>query len=378
MFAVRGSGDDMRISLGSNPDVTLDLLDALAAAGKPRPLLVGVLHPAMPFMGHGAEVPAASVDVLLCPQNPPTRLFALPREPVDLTEYTIGLHTSALVRDGGTLQIGIGALSDALVQALLLRQHDNGRYRDLLKGLDVSGGTATLADFAGGLVTFEKGMYGASEMVMDGFMHLRCGGILRRQAYDDLTLERALSEGTIGPVLDGESLERLYAQDAWPEQIDAAALARLQWWGMLPADARVDAGRLVLSDGREFVAVMSDRRARQALATVIDGRHVAHGRYLRGQSDEDCIKAMLAITDARFIDELGNTARKAGKLASDFHIPGLWRATRRSACGRPCSPHASPGCCRHFRWAAISPRLSHACCSRWAGCAITPRDGATA
>lgn len=46
---------------------------------------------------------------------------------------------------------------------------------------------------------------------------------------------------------------------------------------------------------------------------------------LRGQSDEECIKAMLAITDARFLDELANTARKAGKLAADFRIPELWR-----------------------------------------------------
>ncbi len=46
---------------------------------------------------------------------------------------------------------------------------------------------------------------------------------------------------------------------------------------------------------------------------------------LRGRSDEACIKAMLAISDARFVDELVADAKKAGKLASDFRIPDAWR-----------------------------------------------------
>jgi hypothetical protein len=46
---------------------------------------------------------------------------------------------------------------------------------------------------------------------------------------------------------------------------------------------------------------------------------------LRGRSDEACIRAMLAISDARFIDALAAQAKKAGKLASDFRVPDAWR-----------------------------------------------------
>jgi len=46
---------------------------------------------------------------------------------------------------------------------------------------------------------------------------------------------------------------------------------------------------------------------------------------LRGKSDEECIVAMLAIADARFIDRLAVQAQANGKLRRDFVIPDRWR-----------------------------------------------------
>jgi len=46
---------------------------------------------------------------------------------------------------------------------------------------------------------------------------------------------------------------------------------------------------------------------------------------LRGKSDEQCVLAMLAVTDARFQDELAARARAAGKLRADFVVPDAWR-----------------------------------------------------
>ena len=46
---------------------------------------------------------------------------------------------------------------------------------------------------------------------------------------------------------------------------------------------------------------------------------------LRGKSDEDCVQAMLAISDARYLDGLVAQAKKAGKLAADFAVPERWR-----------------------------------------------------
>src|SRR6185437_5503668 len=129
-------------------------------------------NPDLPWLGGDAEVAADYFDVELRPEVSP-RLFALPRLPVDLTEYAIGLHASALVRDGGCLQVGIGALSDALVKALLLRQHENTAWRCMLVALDPVGSTHAQAGWLGGLAPLKQGLYVASEMVMDGFMHLQ-------------------------------------------------------------------------------------------------------------------------------------------------------------------------------------------------------------
>jgi hypothetical protein len=46
---------------------------------------------------------------------------------------------------------------------------------------------------------------------------------------------------------------------------------------------------------------------------------------LRGRSDEACIRAMLAISDARFQDELAAQAIRADKLPRDFRVQDAWR-----------------------------------------------------
>ncbi|MBQ4853802.1 acetyl-CoA hydrolase [Rhodanobacter sp. B2A1Ga4] len=201
LVARREGPDGVHYSLSCNPDLTLDFLRQAQSSGR-RPLCVAVVHPELPYLGGDAEVAEAYFDVELRPQHS-SRLFALPRSPVDLVEYALGLHASALVRDGGCLQIGIGALSDALVKALLLRQHDNTQWRRALVALDPGGATHALAGQLGGLAPFGAGLYGASEMVMDGFMHLQRAGILKRRSWDDLALERAAADGRLDPATPG-------------------------------------------------------------------------------------------------------------------------------------------------------------------------------
>ena len=106
-------------------------------------------------------------------------LFAPPREPVDLAEYAAGLRVAGIVADGGTLQLGIGALGDAVAQALVLRHRKNAGFRDLLERLDFSSSApAALMEQE----PFAAGLYGASEMFVEGFLDLFHAGILCRQA----------------------------------------------------------------------------------------------------------------------------------------------------------------------------------------------------
>ena len=279
LVARRDESGRERWSLACNPDVTQDLLDAMASSGQPRPLMVGVIHPELPFVGNEAEVGEAFFDVLLDDPACTHTLFALAREPVEIAEFALGLQASTLVRDGGTLQIGIGALSDALVYGLLLRHQRNADYR---AALDALGGTHPRASHIGGLDPFARGLYGASEMVMDGFMHLARAGVLRRHVYDDAALERALAEGVLTDTLDGEAAERLYARGALAPHIDEHELARLIRFGLLPADARLEHDMLVLADGSRLDTDLRQASTRTALGRIFERRRLREGRYLRG------------------------------------------------------------------------------------------------
>ncbi len=282
IVAVRDEGGRRRYSLSSNPDITADLLDKVAASGMDRPLVVAVVHPDLPFIGNDAEIDAGFFDVILDDAGSRHELFALPREPVEIAEFALGLHASTLVRDGGTLQVGIGTLSDALVHALLLRHRRNEDYCRALHvlhgGADPAGApTARI----GALTPFECGLYGASEMVMDGFMHLARAGILKRHVYDDHALETALAGKQIAEVLGPDAADALHAAGVLPDRVDAPALARLIRFGIVPDTARLSDAGVVLPD-RALPLDLREPSARAEWDRALTGRRLQNGRYLRG------------------------------------------------------------------------------------------------
>jgi len=396
--AVRDEGGRRRYSLACNPDIIADLLDQMAADGTPRPLVVGVVHPDLPFIGNQAEVGADFFDIVLDDPTCRQTLFALPREPVDVAEFALGLHASTLVRDGGTLQIGIGTLSDALVYALRLRHQDNADYRAALAALGgCCGGAALDGRGIGALDPFVTGLYGASEMVMDGFMHLARAGVLSRRVYDDIAVEHALARGEPvdvsarrdgrylrgafylgskdfyawlrglkGDAFDGLSMTRVSDINqlyGGRESLDALQRRHARFFnicmmatalGAAVSDG-LDSGQVVsgvggqynfvamahaIPGGRSILMLRSTRtrRGRTESNILWNYGHTTIPRHLRdvfvteygiadlrGKSDEQCVLAMLAVTDARFQDELAASARAAGKLRADFVVPAAWR-----------------------------------------------------
>lgn len=193
----RDPQDANRLSLSCNPDITLDLLPMIAkrrAAGETI-LMLGHVHSDLPFMPGDAEMTADDFDLLI-EEEERTTLFSTPNMPVSLQDHFIGLHASTLVRDGGTLQIGIGAMGDALVAALLARQADNAGYRALLDDLDISP-WHNLIEAEGGIVPFAQGLYGCSEMFVHGLMVLVDAGIVRRKVYPDAERQALANAGML-------------------------------------------------------------------------------------------------------------------------------------------------------------------------------------
>lgn len=200
-----------RLSLSCNPDVTFDLLDEIARLGKPRPLCIAEVDPGLPWIGGTAAVAADFFDAVLDLPGPAPKLFALPRQPVSDADYAIGLYASALVKDGGTLQIGIGSLADALCHALILRHTRNSEYRLLLEALAPGFAGSGLVHAIGGVGPFQRGLYGASELVNDGFMRLRQAGILVRRVLDDVEAMQRIEAGRPGD----DDRSRLQSEGRW-------------------------------------------------------------------------------------------------------------------------------------------------------------------
>ena len=182
--------DGWRLSLSSNPDVTHELKERAAAAGQ-AVLSVGCVNRALPFMHGDAVVAPGFFDLLVTDPAATHTLFAPPNAKVSTTDHAIGLHASSLVKDGGTLQIGIGSLGDAIAHALVLRQHRNADYGRLLDAL----GPATGPERS----PFTQGLHGCSEMFVNGFLKLIEAGVVKRRVFDDLATQQAVNAGTQDP-----------------------------------------------------------------------------------------------------------------------------------------------------------------------------------
>ncbi|WNW12745.1 acetyl-CoA hydrolase/transferase C-terminal domain-containing protein [Pseudomonas sp. DTU_2021_1001937_2_SI_NGA_ILE_001] len=190
------------LSLSCNPDVTLDLLPLVAkrrTAGETI-LVVGQVHADLPYMPGDSELDIAAFDLLIDEPERST-LFSTPNMPVGLQDHFIGLHASTLVRDGGTLQIGIGSMGDALTAALLARQGDNHSYTRLLGELNMSN-WQVMIDREGGTAPFAQGLYGCSEMFVNGLLALADAGIVRRKVYADLDRQRLADMGMLDETQD--------------------------------------------------------------------------------------------------------------------------------------------------------------------------------
>ena len=82
-------------------------------------------------MPGAGDLSAGEFSAILDSPDTDFPLFAPPSEPVSGAKYAIGLHAAGLIKDGGTLQIGIGQVSDALAQSLILRHRNNAQFREI-------------------------------------------------------------------------------------------------------------------------------------------------------------------------------------------------------------------------------------------------------
>jgi acyl-CoA hydrolase len=263
------------LSLGANPDLTADLLPQIAqmrAGGKPF-ALIGQIHSELPFMYGDAQIAADTFDFLL--DEPGTHLFCPPNAPIPRTEYSIALNVSTLIRDGGTLQLGIGELGDAIVYALQLRHRQPAIYRDVVESFGLLARHRRLIETEGGTAPFERGLYGCSEMLADGFLDLYRSGVLKRRVYASAKLQRLLDEGHIDEQVGERTLAALH--EGGMRRMSFVDFHEFRDLGLFRDDVEYDRGMLVAPDGTQLRANFDDPEQRRQIARTCLGERLRNG-----------------------------------------------------------------------------------------------------
>jgi acyl-CoA hydrolase len=279
--ACEGAGDDMRLSLSSNPDVTLDMIDLAHTQPGANIVVVGVINRRMPFMPNGAEVGPEVFSFLVDDPAGTHEVFSPPNMKVSSADYAIGLYASSLVKDGGTLQIGIGSLGDAIARALIIRDRENERYRRIMADL-LPAAPSRLTE----LGPFETGLYGCSEMFVNGFLQLIEAGIIRREVFPHPGIQRLLNAGKIGMKVDGATLRALVDAGVVNSHLGPADVALLKRFGIFRPNVELEHGMLV-RDGIRLASELADpvtfdSVVEHCLGTRLAGGMIMHGGFFLG------------------------------------------------------------------------------------------------
>ena len=275
LVAAREASDGLSLSLSSNTDITLEMMEKVRAEGA-HLLFLAQTHDDLPFMEHDAEVSPDAFDMVVRNPQYNKTLFAVPNAAVPLQDYATALHASTLIADGGTLQIGIGALGDAVAHACILRQKHNAEYRSMIDQLTHQ--KTPLAEDGG---TFDEGLYVSTEMFVNGMMHLMEHGIVKRKVYDNLVLQRGINARDIGPTVDARLYDFGRREGLIPARLEVQSLRELKYWGIIAADVIIENDGLLVN-GQACSNDLDDPATRGALLQAVDGAELRHGRILHG------------------------------------------------------------------------------------------------
>jgi acyl-CoA hydrolase len=283
------------------------------------------------------------------------------------------MHVASLIPDGGTLQLGIGSLSDAVAHCLRLRHDSPDIFNVVLEQLP--GGTRSKNRLHLPLETgpFEKGLYASTEMLSDAALALFQHGLIRRPAdeHDETLIHGGFFIGSnafyetlrqmplerrrlinmthisfVNTLFGDEARKRRQRQQA--RFVNETMIATLL--GEAISDA-LDDGRVVSGVGGQFDFVSMAHSLEDAHSILMlrasrmksgisrsnirwSGGHVTVPRHhrdifvteygiaaTRGRTDMQVIEAMLQITDSAFQPALMAQAKDARKLAADYRIP---------------------------------------------------------
>lgn len=288
MVAYREIDGKPMYSMACNPDVYLEGVRGfkrMRAEGK-KVFLVAEANKNLPFMYGDAVVEPETYDIILQGPQFDYELFCPPKDPVPLADHMIGINVSTLIKDGGTLQVGIGSLGDAIVSGLIMRNNHNAVYREVLEKAGILKRYGKLIEEWGDIGVFEKGLYGSSEMFVDAFMQLYKNNILKRKVYESVPIMKLINAGKLSPDnIPSDILGQLIEMKAIHSKLDEEDFTFLTQFGILKEGLIYEKDYIFDGDKKystdlndpENLAAMS-----QLLGKELKGGHVVLGAFFLG------------------------------------------------------------------------------------------------
>lgn len=278
----------MFYSMGCNADICIEGLERVqdARAKGQKILIVGEANKNMPFMYGDSVTEPDAYDMILQGPDFDYELFGVPKDPVSDADYMIGVNVSPLVKDGGTIQVGIGSLGDAIVAGLVLRNDHNEIYQQVLEKAGILKRYGNLINKLGGVTPFKEGLYGASEMFVDAFKQLYTSGILKRQVFDSIPIMKLINEGYLRPdKIPADILDRLLEMKAIQPVMTEEDFNFLTEFGILREGLKYENG--FITDGSiQYSTDLSNENNRKALRQVLGNKlrngHVCIGAFFLG------------------------------------------------------------------------------------------------
>ncbi len=268
-------------SVASNPDIILESHDGLmkSRAEGMKCVILAETNDNMPFMYGDAVMSPEAFDVVLHGEEFNYSLFAPPKDAVSLSDHMIGLNVSPLVKDGGTIQVGIGALGDAIVSGLIMRNQHNREYGEILGKSGLLEKNKEVIAECGGTDTFEQGLYGASEMFVDPFMQMYKSNILKRKVYDSLPLMKLLNSGQISENhIPEDIIDTLIEMKAIHSNLNQEDFNHLSFFGILKSGLKFSDGKIYDGD-TAYSADMHDSANIEAIKKIL-GNKLLNGQVL--------------------------------------------------------------------------------------------------
>jgi len=285
LIAAQDVDGSLKYSVSSNADTAMDavnLMKARALKDKKPTLAIGEINNNLPFMYGDAVSDPDFFDAVLEGANFQKTLFSVPKEAISTQDFMIGINASTLIKDDGTMQIGIGSIGDAIAHGIITRDKNNDDYKKLIQETKVYEKSKELIDEWGGIDKFDKGIYGSSEMLVDSFFDLYKAGIMRRRAFDDIDIQKIVSQGVTPKYkVSAKVIDALLENKAINTILTSKDFYKLKDYGIFKDEVLFESDKII-NGSKSYSLDLSDEKNKKEICDNCLGDTLKKGFWIHG------------------------------------------------------------------------------------------------